>query len=92
MPYDMPAGCKTSDIDLSSNGDTEPIDELDELCVLDCGHSGTLRNAEESGGEVICEPCFIERKEHPLQLPDFRNQAERAEYISALVNGLEELS
>lgn len=57
-----PAGCITSHIDASCNGDGEPIDELDELAVLDCGHSGTLRNAEHAAGELICEDCFIERK------------------------------
>lgn len=57
-----PAGCSQSDVDRSSNGDADPIDELDELCVLDCGHSGTIRNAEQAAGELICEDCFIARK------------------------------
>jgi len=57
-----PVGCSASDVDRSSNGDAEYVDELDELCVLDCGHSGTIRNAEEAAGQLICEPCFIARK------------------------------
>ncbi len=74
-----PAGCDQDAVDLSCNGDAEPIDELDELTVLDCGHSGTIRNAEQTGGEVICESCYLERKAHPPQLPDFSQQVRDSE-------------
>jgi hypothetical protein len=60
-----PAGCSQDDADRSSNGDAEYVDELDEFQVLDCGHSGTIRNAEETGGRLVCEECFL----HPPQLP-----------------------
>ncbi len=65
MNSQYPAGCRQSDIDLSSNGDADSIDELDELCTLDCGHVSTLRNAEQTGGRLVCEECFL----NPQQLP-----------------------
>lgn len=68
-----PAGCITSHIDASCNGDAEPVLEIDELTTLDCGCTGTLRNAEESGGQLVCEAHL----NHPVQLPDFCDRAER---------------
>ncbi len=61
MNSQYPAGCTQSAVDLSCNGDAEPIDELDELTTLDCGHAGTIRQAEEVHGELWCEPCYLER-------------------------------
>lgn len=77
MSAHYPAGCSQSDIDRSSNGDADPIDELDGLTTLDCGHTGTIRNAEQSGGQLVCEECFI----HPPQLPRF---AERSRPMKAV--------
>jgi hypothetical protein len=76
MNSQYPAGCAQSAVDLSCNGDTDEPNELDELTTLDCGHSGTIRNAEEAAGQLICEPCFIERKN----------------LITSLIGGLEQLA
>jgi hypothetical protein len=78
--------------------DSELISELDELTVLDCGCTGTIRTAESSGGMLVCEDHF----RHPEQLPrfvDHPNAARRAfihergrkELIASLMGGLREL-
>jgi hypothetical protein len=48
-----------------SGGD--PIGELDERIVLDCGCVGAIRNAEQSGSQLVCEEHFY----HSVQLPRF---------------------
>jgi len=61
-----PDGCTQEDVDYANRDSIEQHDqygELDELRDLDCGHSGTIRNAENVRGELWCEACYLERVE-----------------------------
>lgn len=71
-----PPGCSQRDIDLSCNGDGEPILEIDELITLDCGCTGTFRNAIHVRGQLVCE-------DHANAMPSFEGME-----VSVLVEAL----